>query len=64
MLVTPRRKGGNLFVPKSDWHLISPYNIISPLVTRLSHKNKGKDHRLQKLLIINQILPVSALGKI
>ena len=27
MLVTLRRKGGNLFVPKSDWHLISPYNI-------------------------------------
>ena len=53
MLVTPRRKGGNLFVPKSDWHLISPYNITP------GHKNKGNDHRLQKLLIINQILPVS-----
>ena len=39
MLVTLRRKGGNLFVPKSDWHL-------------------------KKLLIINQILPVSTLGKI
>ena len=37
MLVTLRRKGGNLFVPKSDWHLISPYNITP------GHKVKSQE---------------------
>ena len=29
-----------------------------------SHKNKGNDHHFNKLLIVQQILPVSTMGNV
>ena len=34
---------------------------VSPRVKQFSHKNKGNDHNLKKLLIIGQILLKSTL---
>ena len=49
--------------PKSDQHLVSPYNNIA--VSLISdHENKGNDHQLKKLLIVKQILLVSTLGNV
>ena len=49
----------NPLIPKSDWNLISPYNITTESHT--CHENKGNDHQLKKLFIVRQILLVSTL---
>ena len=50
-------------LPGSDYNLNSPYNI-TPLITRQGHENKGNDHQLKKLLIVEQVLLVSNLGNV
>ena len=49
--------------PKSDQHLISPYNITTESLMKVM-RIKGNDHQLKKLLIVNQILLVSTLGNV
>ena len=49
--------------PKSDQHLISPYNITTESLIKVM-RIKGNDHQLKKLLIVNQILLVSTLGNV
>ena len=39
---------------KSDYHLISPYNVASQ--SHITHENKGTDHQLKRLLIVKQVL--------
>ena len=53
----------NSLTPKSDQHLISPYNI-TPESNIKGHENKGHDHQLKKFYIANQILLVSTLGNV
>lgn len=43
----------------SDQRIISPY-IITPWINHEGHENIGNYHRLNKILIVNQILPVSS----
>ena len=49
--------------PKSDQHLISHYNITTESLIKVI-RMKGNDHKLKKLLIVNQILLVSTLGNV
>ena len=45
--------------------LASNFSLQYPhWITHLGHKNKGNDHQLNKLLIVEQILLVSALGNV
>ena len=53
----------NSLTPKSDQHLISPYNI-TPESNIKGHENKGNDHQLKKFYIANQILLVSTLENV
>ena len=53
----------NPLTPLSGLHLISLY-IIPPGSNIKSHKNKGNDHKLKKLLIVKKILLVSILGNV
>ena len=47
---------------KSDWHLISLYNVNPEYQ---SHKNMGNDHHLEKLsLVKKKILLVNPLGNV
>ena len=39
---------------KSDYHLISPYNVASQ--SHIIHENKGIDCQLKRLLIVKQVL--------
>ena len=48
----------NPLSPKSDHHLVSPYNNTAESFIE-DHENKGNDHQLKKLLIVKQILLVS-----
>ena len=47
----------NHLTPKSDWHLISPYNIIPESHIEVTRK-KGNDHQIKKLLIVKQSIYV------
>ena len=49
--------------PKSDQHLISPYNITTESLINVM-RIKGNDHQLKKLLIVKHILLVSTLGNV
>ena len=49
--------------PKSDQHLVSPYNNTAELFIQ-DHENKGNDHQLKELLIVKQILLFSTLGNV
>ena len=51
----------NLLSPKSNQHLISPYNMTSESYIKV---NKRNDHQLKKLLIVVQILLVSTIGNV
>ena len=46
---------------KSDWHLISLYNVNPEYQ---SHKNMGNDHHLEKLSLVKKILFVNPLGNV
>ena len=50
-------------LPRSDYNLNSPYNII-PLITHQGYEKKRNDHQLKKLLIVKQILLVSTIRNI
>ena len=63
MLVTLKGWRVNFLPPKSDQHLISPYNITPEShikVTRI----KGNNHQLKRLLIIEQVLFVGTLRNV
>ena len=45
---------------KSDWHLISLYNVNPEYQ---SHKNMGNDHHLEKLSLVKKNSPCQPLRK-
>ena len=49
-------------VCKSDRHLISP-NSITP-ESNIGYESDGNDHKLKKLLIVRQVLPVGTTGNV
>ena len=53
----------NPLKPKSDQHLVSPYNNTAELFIQ-DHENKGNDHQLKELLIVKQILLFSTLRNV
>ena len=66
-LLNSRMATWNLFVSplttKSDWHLISPYQI-TPWLKHEGHENKGNDQQLKILLIVKQILLFNTLRNV
>ena len=53
----------DLLTPKSDWLLISPYNITFES-NIFVYESKGNDHHFRKLLIVKRILLVSSIGNV
>ena len=58
--LVPDKEKNTTFLPehccchKSDYHLISPYNLASQ--SHIVHKNKGINRQLKRLLIVKQVL--------
>ena len=50
--------------PKSDKHLISPYNITSDSHIQVTGSYKGNYHQLIELMIVKQSLLVSTMGNV
>ena len=49
--------------PKSDWHLISPYNITPESNIEIK-RIQGNNYQLKELLIVIQILLVNTIGNV
>ena len=53
----------NPLTPESDKNLISP-NSITPWIKYCGCENKGNDHKLNKFLIIRQIVLLGTIGNV